>query len=111
MNNRKVLRSTGIGFVLLLVSLIVTGLVGISDLINSGTAELYGRPFNYGFANSLTNFWLIWRPGKFAHETAYIGQVLFFVAIFLTLGLIVMACVKKKPICILPPLVLGAAIA
>ena len=111
MNNRKVLRSTGIGFVLLLISLIITGLVGISDLINSGTAELYGRPFNYGFANSLTNFWLIWRPGKFVHETAYISQVLFFVAIFLTLGLIVMACMKKKPIFILPALILGAAIA
>ena len=111
MNNRKVLRSTGIGFVLLLVSLIITGLVGISDLINSGTAELYGRPFNYGFANSLTNFWLIWRPGKFVHETAYISQVLFFIAIFLTLGLIIMAFAKKKPLCVLPALVLGASIA
>ena len=111
MNNRKVLRSTGIGFVLLLVSLIITGLVGISDLINSGSGELYGHTFNYGFANSLTNFWLIWRPGQLGHEVAYIGQVLFFVAIFLTIGLIVMSLKKKKAICILPALVLGASIA
>ena len=111
MNNRKVLRSTGIGFVLLLLSLIITGLVGVSDLINSGTAQLYGRDFNYGFAYSLTNYWLIWRPSVFAHETAYIGQVLFFVAIFLTIGRIVLACKKKKFIFILPALVLGASIA
>ena len=111
MNNRKVLRSTGIGFVLLLVSLIITGLIGISDLINSGSGELYGHTFNYGFANSLTNFWLIWRPGQLGHEVAYVGQVLFFVAIFLCIGLIVMAFKKKKPICVLPALVLGASIA
>ena len=111
MNNRKVLRSTGIGFVLLLVSLIITGLIGISDLINGGSGELYGHTFNYGFANSLTNFWLIWRPGQLGHEVAYVGQVLFFVAIFLCIGLIVMAFKKKKPICVLPALVLGAAIA
>ena len=109
--NKKVLRSTLIGFVLLLLSLVITGLVGISDLINSGTAELYGRPFNYGFANSLTNFWKMWRPGQFAHETAYIGIVLFFIAIFLTLAFIIMAIAKKRPVFILPALVLGAAIA
>ena len=111
MNNRKVLRSTGIGFVLLLVSLIITGLIGISDLINGGSGELYGHTFNYGFANSLTNYWLIWRPGQLGHEVAYIGQVLFFVAIFLTLGLIIMSFAKKKPVCVLPALVLGASIA
>ena len=111
MNKKKVLRSTLIGFVLLLVSLVITGLVGISDMINSGSDYLYWHNFNYGFANSLTNYWLIWKPRTMAHEVAYIGQVLFFVAITLTITLIVMSIVKKKPLYILPALLLGACIA
>ena len=111
MDKKKVLRPAIIGFVVLLVSLLITGFVGISDLINSGTGTLHGHEIKYGFANSLTNFWLIWRPGQFAHETAYIGQVLFFVAITLTLTLIIMSCVKKKPLFILPALFLGMGIA
>ena len=111
MNKKKVLRSTLIGFVLLLLSLLITGLVGISNLINSGSEYLYWHEFYYGFANTLVNYWLIWRPGYLQHETAYIGQVFLFVAIFLTLGLIVMSLVKKKPLFILPALVLGACIA
>ena len=111
MENKKVLRSAFIGFALLLVSLVITGIVGVTDLINGGVGELYGHPFNYGFANSLNNFWLIWRPGLLRHEVAYIGQVLFFVAITLTLTLIIMSIAKKKPVCILPALFLGAGIA
>ena len=111
MNNKKVLRSTGIGFVLLLISLVLTGICGVSDLINSGTGTLYGHDFNYGFLNSINNYWLIWRPGLLGHEVAYIGQVLFFVAICLTLTFIIMSIAKKKPVCILPALLLGASIA
>ena len=111
MNKKKVLRSTLIGFVLLLLSLVITGLVGISDLINSGSDWINFHMFYYGFANTLTNYWLIWRPGYLCHETAYIGQVLLFVAIFLTLGLIVVSLVRKKPLYILPALLLGACIA
>ena len=111
MNKKKVLRSTLIGFVLLLLSLVITGLVGISNLISSGSDWLNFHVFYYGFANTLTNYWLIWRPGYLCHETAYIGQVLLFVAIFLTLGLIIVSLVKKKPLYILPALLLGACIA
>ena len=111
METKKVLRSAFIGFLLLLISLVLTGVAGVTDLINGGTAEIYGHTINYGFMNSINNFWLIWTPGKFAHETAYIGQVLFFVAIVLTLTLIVMSIAKKKPACILPALFLGAGIA
>ena len=111
MNNKKVLRSTFIGFFLLLISLVLTGIAGMTDLINGGTGELYGHQFKYGFMNSINNYWLIWRPGLLHHEVAYIGQVLFFVAIVLTLALIVMSIAKKKPVCILPALFLGAAIA
>ena len=111
MNNKKVLRSTFIGFFLLLISLVLTGIAGMTDLINGGTGELYGHQFKYGFMNSINNYWLIWRPGLLHHEVAYIGQVLFFVAIVLTLALIVMSIAKKKPVYILPALFLGAAIA
>ena len=111
MNKKKVIRSSLIGFVLLLLSLVITGLVGVSDLINSGSDYLYWNKFYYGFANTLTNYWLIWKPGMLQHETAYIGQVLLFIAIFSTLGLIVMSLVKKKPLYIIPALLLGASIA
>ena len=109
--NKKVLRPTLIGFLLLLVSLVLTGICGVTDIIDGGTGELYGRQFTYGFAASLSNYWKMWRPGTFAHETAYIGIVLIFVAIFLCLALIVMALKNKKPIYILPALVMGASIA
>ena len=111
MENKKVLRSTLIGFILLLLSLVITGICGVTDIINGGTGELYGRPIKYGFMNSIDNYWKMWRPGLFAHETAYIGIVLIFVAIFLTLTMIIMALAKKKPVYLLPALVLGAAIA
>ena len=111
MNKKKLLRSTIIGFVLLLLSLLITGLVGISDMVHSGVDYLYWNEFHYGFANTLTNYWLIWRPGILAHEVAYIGQVIFFIAIVTTLTLIVMSIAKKKPLYIIPALLLGASIA
>lgn len=111
MENKKVLRSALIGFCLLLVSLVLTGIAGVTNLINGGTGVINGVTINYGFANSINNFWLIWTPGKFPHETAYIGEVLFLVAITLTLTLIIMSIAKKKPVCILPALLLGAGIA
>ena len=111
MENKKVLRSAFIGFFLLLISLVLTGIAGVTDLINGGTAEIYGHTINYGFMNSINNFWAIWTPGQFSHETAYIGEVLFLVAIVLTLTLIIMSFAKKKPACILPALFLGAGIA
>ena len=111
MNNKKVLRSTGIGFILLLLSLVITGLIGISDLMNGGSGTLYGRKLTYGLRASIDHYFKLWRPGQFVHETAYIAQVLFFVAIVLTLVLLIMAIAKKKPVCMLPALLLGASIA
>ena len=110
MENKKILRSAFIGFLLLFIALLITGIVGISDLINSGTGQLYGHTIKYGFANSLTNFWLIWRPGLFAHETAYIGEVLFFVAIFSALAIIILSIKNKKPVCIIPAIFLAMSI-
>ena len=111
MENKKVLRPTLIGLALLFISLLLTGIVGVSSLIDSSTVTIHGHSINVGFASSLQNYWLIWRPGQFPHETAYIGQVLFFIAITLTVTLIVMSIIKKKYIFIAPALVMGAAIA
>ena len=111
MENKKILRSTIIGFVLLLLALLVTGLIGISDLMNGGTGTLYGHEFTYGLRATIGNYFLLWRPGVFVHETAFIGLVLFLVGVFSALFLIITAIAKKKPICILPALLLGAAIA
>ena len=110
MNNKKILRSTGIGFMLLLLSLLITGLFGIGDMMNGGTGTLYGRTFTYGLRASIKNYFQLWRPSQFPHETAYIGLVLILVAITITLTLLVMSLVKKKPVCIIPALLLGAAI-
>ena len=51
MENKKVLRSALIGFCLLLVSLVLTGIAGVTDLINGGTGVINGVTINYGFAN------------------------------------------------------------
>ena len=111
MENKKILRSTFIGFVFFLLALLITGLIGISDLMNGGTGTLYGHQFTYGLRATISNFFLLWKPGQFVHETAYIGLVLVLVGIFSALFLIIAAIAKKKPICILPALFLGAAIA
>ena len=111
MNNKKVMRSTGIGFVLLLLSLLITGLIGMSDLMNGGYGELYGRQFRYGLRASIENYFQLWGGWRFVHETAYIGLVLMFVAVFTTLVLLILAIKKKRPIFFIPALLLGASIA
>ena len=111
MENKKILRSTLIGFVFLLLALLVTGAIGISDLMNGGTGTLYGHEFTYGLRATIGNYFLLWRPSQFVHETAYIGLVLVLVGIFSALFLIIGAIAKKKPICILPALFFGASVA
>ena len=111
MENKKILRSTVIGFALLLLALLITGLIGISDLMNGGQGTLYGHQFTYGLRATIGNYFFLWKPSKFVHETAYIGLVLVLVGIFGALFLIITAIVKKKPICIIPSLLLGASIA
>ena len=102
MSNKKVLRSTIIGFVLLLLSLAITAVIFLTDLANGGHGTLYGRDFTYGLRASVDYYFLLWRPSQIVHETAYIGQVLILVAIVLTLVLLIMSFAKKKPICIFP---------
>ena len=111
MNKKKLLRSTIIGFCLLLLSLLLTGIFGISDVMNGGEGFLNANYISYGLKASIGHYFQLWRPASFPHETAYIGLVLILVAIFTTITLIILAIVKKKPLYIIPALLLGAAIA
>ena len=111
MNKKKLLRSTIIGFVLLLLSLLLTGIFGVSDVMNGGEGFLNANYIEYGLKASLSYYFQLWRPASFPHETAYIGLVLILVAIFTTVTLIILSIAKKKPVYIIPALLLGAAIA
>ena len=110
MDNKKILRSSFIGFVLWLISAVITGVLGISDVMNGGTAQLNGRDFTYGLRASIDNYIHMWRPSQFPHETAYIGVVLVFVAITLCIATLVVAISHKKPALILTALFLTAAV-
>ena len=110
MENKKVLRPTLIGFVLLLLALIITGAFGVSNLMDGGVGNLYGHDFTYGLRASIGYFFQLWRPSHFMHETSFIGLVLVLVAITTTVTLIIMSILKKKYIFIVPALLLGATI-
>ena len=110
MDNKKVLRPTLIGFVLLLLALIITGAFGVSNLMDGGVGTLYGHQFTYGLRASIGYFFQLWRPSHFMHETSFIGLVLVLVAITTTVTLIIMSILKKKYIFIIPALLLGATI-
>ena len=110
MENKKVLRPTLIGFVLLLLALIITGAFGVSNLMDGGVGTLYGHQFTYGLRASIGYFFQLWRPSHFMHETSFIGLVLVLVAITTTVTLIIMSILKKKYIFIVPALLLGATI-
>ena len=111
MNKKKLLRSTIIGFVLLLLSLLLTGIFGVNDAtMNGGEAFLNANYISYGLKASIGHYFQLWRPASFPHETAYIGLVLILVAIFTTVTLIILSIIKKKPVYIIPSLLLGAAI-
>ena len=106
--NKKVMRSTIIGICLLFVSLLLTGICGISDLIDGGSVTLGGRTLDYGFKAGLSNYFtLFWFP----HATGFFGIVLIFVALTITITLVVLSIKKNKKILILPSVLLGASIA
>ena len=97
MENKKILRSSCIGFVLWLISALITGILGVSDLMNGGTAQLNGRDFTYGLRASIGYYVQMFRSSQFPHETAYIGVVLVFVALTLGIATFVIAALRKKP--------------
>ena len=110
MNNKKIKRSTLIGFCLLFFALLITGLFGISNVMNGGSDLLYNQVIYYGLRASIGYYFQLWRPGTFPHETAYIGLVLLYIAVIATVALIVLAIFKKKYFLIIPSLIFGAAV-
>ena len=109
MNKKKLLRSTIIGFVLLLLALLVTGLFGISQGMNGGDGYLNAdTPFTYGLKATIGYFF---QPWTVPHATAYIECVLVFMAALAVIALIVMSIAKKKPGYIIPALLFGASVA
>ena len=99
MENKRILRTTCIGFVLWLIAAVITGIVGVSDLANGGVGvnRMTGELFTYGLRASIQYYCLMWRPSQFNHPTAYIGVVLVFVALTIGIATIVLAFTKKKP--------------
>ena len=111
MENKKIVRSTVIGFFLSLASMVITGIVGITDaLMNGGVGTLNGRKFAYGLRAAIKSFLKIWRPAQFPHETAYVGLVLVLVAIVIGFVTIILAFAKKKPVLVFTGLSLTATI-
>ena len=105
MENKKILRTTCIAFVLWLIAALITGFLGISDLCNGGVGVLNSELFTYGLRASIQYYVLMWKPSQFHHPTAYIGVVLVFVALTLGITTIVLAIKNKKPMLILTALV------
>ena len=107
MENKKILRTTCIGFVLWLFAALITGIVGVSDLSNGGVGinNMTGELFTYGLRACIQYYCLMWRPSQFTHPTAYIGVVLVFVALTIGIATIVMSFAKKKPMLLLTALV------
>ena len=97
MENKKILRSTCIGFVLWLISALIVGGVGVSPLLDGGIGVLNSRRFVYGLRASIEYYVIMWRPNSFQHATAYIGVVLVFAALTIGIATIVMAIAKKRP--------------
>ena len=97
MENKKILRTTCIGFVLWLIAALITGILGVSDLCNGGVGVLNGELFTYGLRASIQYYCLMWKPSQFDHPTAFIGVVLVFVALTMGIATIVLAFKKKKP--------------
>ena len=82
MNNskKKVVRLTLLGFILLLVSGLITGFLGMSDKMN-------------GLRLAIDNFFNLW---LYKHFVAYVALVMIFVAVTAFLVLFIIALKKKK---------------
>ena len=111
MGNKKIFRSTLIGFFFLAASALVVFLANFLKWLPEGTGTLNGHEIAYGLKPALNAFLNVWRPSQFPHETGFIGLVLVLVAVVLALVTFVLALAKKKPVLLLTAILLAAAIA
>ena len=110
MDNKKILRSTLLGFLFLVLAMGVVVLTRFVGGLVGGTGTIDGREFAYGLKASVSNFIQVWRPSKFPHPIAFVALVLDLCAIFSFLFIFIAAIAKKKPVCILSGLFFGASI-
>ncbi len=96
--NKKVLRASCIGAVVLLLSMVITGLIGISNRI-------------YGFRESMENYLTIWQPMKFQSPFAMIGLVILAFDVIAFITVVAFAIIKKKYILIVPAILFAIALA
>jgi len=98
MQNKKILRSACIAFVLWLIAALITGILGVSDLCNGGyeISPQTGLMTAYGLKAAIQNYVTMWSPWRFSHPTGYLGVVLVFVALTVGIATIVLAFKHKK---------------
>ncbi len=96
--NKKVLRASFIGVLVLLLSMVITGLIGISDRI-------------HGFREAMENYLTIWQPMKFQSPFAMIGLVILAFDAIAFLAIVIFAIKRKKGIVIVPAILFAIALA
>ena len=111
MSKKSFLKSVIIGFCLLFLSLLITGLFGISPMMNGGDGVIHLHNYTYGLKASLGYYFQLFNPKQVGHETAFYGLVIMYVAILGTLMNLFLSIRKKQFRCIIPSLLLGAAVA
>jgi hypothetical protein len=96
----------------LFLSLLVTGLVGISKFSRAGKyTTSSGATVTYGFKNSLFNYFRMWKPFLFQHWLAYVGCVIICIAVVALITLVIYAIVKKQKQAILPTIFFSLGLA
>ena len=110
MEQKKIFRSTLIGFFLLAISMGLTILLKFLGWLKGGVVTQNGKSVAYGLRAAFENYIMVWRPKEFPHFLAYVACVLIFIAIALGLVTIILALAKKKPVLILTGLFLTAAV-
>ena len=96
--NKKVLRATVIGTVVLLISMVITGLIGMSTRVQ-------------GFREAMENYLTIWQPMKYQSPFAMIGLVILACDAIAFITIVVFAFIRKKFILIIPAVLFAVAIA
>lgn len=91
-------RATIIGYALMMVTVLLTGIMGISKRTT-------------GFKAAMKNYWGIWQPNTVATPITYFAFIIFLFAIALFVALAVVAIIKRRGLLIVTALGLCLAIA
>ena len=89
--NKTIGRSTILGCIVMLLTVVLTGVLGLSSKLN-------------GFRDAMETYWRIWMPSTIHSALTYFCLIIFFFAICLFIALFIFAIAKRKGLCILPAL-------